>query len=152
MQTAKMFRFSMLLAIVITIAATAISQAQTTATVTLNLTKYSKVEHAAAGDYVGVSPGVIRLHVGDHLVFVNTDSRHHTATSIADASSFPEEPRWSTDQLKPNGNIGASAWSTGDLGPGARSTPLTATKPGTYLYGCFFDYSAGMRGVIVVEP
>ena len=134
------------------IAAGAVSQADSTTTVTLNLTKYSKVEHASAGDYVGVSPGIVTMHVGDHVVFVNGDTRHHTATFIAGSSTFPAEPRWGADQLKPNGSIGGAAWSTGDLGPGARSSPLAATKPGTYLYGCFFDYSAGMRGVIVVEP
>src|ERR1700730_11912365 len=119
MQTATGFKFLLVLGVAMGLANTAISRAETTATVTLNLTKYSTVEHAAAGDYAGVSPGIIKLHVGDRLVFVNTDTRHHTATSIAGSSSFPEEPRWSADQLKPNGTILSSSWSTGDLGPGS---------------------------------
>lgn len=125
--------------------------AQRTATVRLNLSAYSTLQHASTGDYVGVSPGVITVHVGDSIVFVNSDNRHHTASSIAGAS-FPQEPKWSADELKAGGAIGAARWSTGDLAPGARSAPLTATKPGTFLYGCFFDYTAGMRGTVIVEP
>src|SRR5579864_187341 len=123
--------------------------AQSTAAITLNLTKFSAVQHAAAGDYAGVSPGVTTVHVGDRIVFVNTDSAHHTATAIAGAASFPTEPRWSATELKASGEIGGPSWSTGDIAPGARSAALIATKPGTYLFGCFFDYSAGMRGVII---
>lgn len=150
MHSMRDFRFWLMLVVAFSMAGASASRAQGTATVRLNLAKYAQVEHASAGDYDGVSPGVITLHVGDHLVFVNSDTRHHTATFIAGAS-FPQEPRWSAEQLKFNGSIGASSWSTGDLAPGAHSAPLTATKEGTYLYGCFFDYSAGMRGVVVVE-
>ncbi len=125
--------------------------AQRTATVHLNLGAYPTLQHASAGDYVGVSPGVITVHVGDSIVFVNGDNRHHTATSIAGAT-FPQEPKWSADELKAGGAIGTKRWSTGDLPPGGRSAPLTATRPGTFLYGCFFDYTAGMRGTVIVEP
>ena len=99
-----------------------------------------------------MSPGRVVLHVGQSIVFVNTDSRHHTATSLGDASSFPQDPRWTDAALRASGSIGAGMWSSGDIAPGARSNPITATAPGTYLYGCFFDYSAGVRGEIVVEP
>ena len=152
MQLLKMGRILVLLAVAASVAGPVISRAQGAETVNPNITKYAKVEHSAAGDYVGVSQGVVTLHVGDHLVFVNSDTRHHTATFIAGATKFPQEPRWGADQLKANGSIGGPAWSTGDLAPGERSAPLTASKAGTYLYGCFFDYSAGMRGVVVVEP
>ncbi len=134
------------------IAGSSPASAQTAIQVTLNLSRYSTVQHAPAGQYAGVSPGVIRVHVGDYVVFYNSDSAHHTATSIAGATTFPEEPRWSVSVLKASGSIGSDNWSTGDLAPGARSAPIEASKAGTYLYGCFFDYSAGMRGVIIVEP
>lgn len=121
--------------------------------VTLNLVQYSKIVHGAAGDYVGVSPGSVRVHVGDQIVFANDDSGHHTATLIAtSAREFPANPRFTDAALKYSGSIGDAAWSSGDIAPGRRSPPLIAKKPGTYLYGCFYDYSAGMRGVIVVEP
>jgi len=124
----------------------------TPVTVTLDLTRYSGVQHLAAGPYAGVSPGRVVVHVGDAVVFVNSDDRHHTATSLGEATSFPQDPRWTDSVLHPSGSIGGGMWSSGDLAPGARSSPIPVTKPGTYLYGCFFDYSAGMRAEIIVEP
>lgn len=124
----------------------------TPVTVTMDLSRYANVERVPAGQYAGVSPGRVVVHVGQSIVFVNTDSRHHTATSLGDASSFPQDPRWTDAALRASGSIGAGMWSSGDIAPGARSNPITATAPGTYLYGCFFDYSAGVRGEIVVEP
>ncbi|MDQ6767455.1 MAG: hypothetical protein M3Z41_06560 [Candidatus Eremiobacteraeota bacterium] len=120
--------------------------------VTLDLTRYASVARTAAGEYAGVAPGRIVVHVGQAVVFANSDTRHHTATSLPDASKFPPNPRWTDSVLHPSGTIGAGAWSTGDIAPGGRSSPIAATKAGTYLYGCFYDYSAGMRGEIVVEP
>jgi plastocyanin len=120
--------------------------------VTLDLTRYSSVSHLKAGDYAGVSPGRLIVHVGESVVFVNGDSRHHTASSLGEVSEFPQDPHWTDSVLRASGTIGAGSWSTGDIAPGARSAPVVATKAGTYLYGCFFDYSAGMRGEIVVEP
>jgi plastocyanin len=124
-----------------------------TSAVTLNLSRYSKVARLDAGPYAGVSPGRLVIHAGDAVVFANTDSRHHTATGIPDATAFPSDtPRWTDQALKASSSIGPGAWSTGDLAPGQRSAPMIARTPGTYLYGCFYDYSAGMRGEIVVEP
>lgn len=120
--------------------------------VTLDLTRYSSVGHLSAGDYAGVSPGRVVVHVGDFIVFANGDSRHHTATSLGETSAFPRDPHWTDAVLHASGSIGAGSWSSGDIAPGARSAPMVATKAGTYLYGCFFDYSAGMRGEIVVQP
>jgi plastocyanin len=122
------------------------------AIVTLDLTRYSGVAHLDAGAYAGVSPGRVVLHVGQTIVFVNSDARHHTATSLGEVSEFPQNPHWTDSALKASGAIGSGAWTTGDIAPGARSSPIAASKAGTYLYGCFYDYSAGMRGEIVVEP
>ena len=120
-------------------------------TVTLDLTRYPSVGHLAAGAYAGVSPGRVVVHVGEAIVFVNSDTRHHTATFLAE-STFPPTPRWTESVLHASGTIGGGPWSSGDLAPGTRSAPIAVTKAGTYLYGCFFDYSAGMRGEIVVQP
>ncbi len=138
-------------AAVVTPAAQALS-AGAPVIVTLDLTRYSSVAHLDAGAYAGVSPGRIVVHVGQMVVFVNSDARHHTATSLGEASEFPQDPRWTDSALKASGTIGSGAWTTGDIAPGARSSPIAATRAGTYLYGCFYDYSAGMRGEIVVEP
>jgi plastocyanin len=118
----------------------------------MSLTKYTTVETIDAGKVVGVHPAVVHVHVGDRIVFANDDSDHHTATSLLGAASFVADPRWTDDALHQTGSIGPGFWSTGDLSPGARSAPLIAQKAGTYLYGCFFDYGAGLRGEIVVAP
>lgn len=120
--------------------------------VSLSLSKYTAVRSTDAGSTVGVKPDVVHVHVGDSIVFVNDDTDHHTATSLASATSFVDDPRWTDDALKASGSIGPGFWSTGDLSPGQRSAPMVAAKAGTYLFGCFFDYGAGMRGEIVVEP
>jgi plastocyanin len=123
-----------------------------TVSVSLSLTKYDTVVHGSAGAYVGVSPGVLHVHVGDRVVFVNDDNKVHTATGLTESVAFPEDPHWTDEALRAGGAIGSGAWSTGELKSGASSVPILAKKSGTYLFGCFFDYSAGMRGEIVVEP
>jgi plastocyanin len=121
--------------------------------VSLSMSRNSKVVHIGAGDAMGIAPQILRVHVGDRVVFVDDDAKeHHTATGLTGASAFVDDPRWTDASLKAYGQIGPAAWSTGDLAPGARSAPLVAAKPGTYLYGCFFHYTAGMRGEIIVEP
>jgi plastocyanin len=122
------------------------------AVVSLSLSKYGNVQTIGAGTTAGVRPGILTVHVGDRVVFVNDDTDHHTATSLVGAGAFVDDPRWTDDALHAVGEIGPGFWSTGDLAPGQRSAPLVAKRPGTYLYGCFFDYGAGMRGEIVVEP
>jgi plastocyanin len=37
------------------------------------------------------------------------------------------------------------------LQPGGSSGVFIANSAGTYLYGCFFHYSGGMRGVIIAH-
>lgn len=123
-----------------------------TTTVSLSLTKYTEIGKIDAGSTVGVRPRVVHLHVGDHVVFVNDDTDHHTATALVHAVTFVDDPRWTDDALHESGDIGSGFWTTGDLAPGQKSAPLVAKKTGTYLFGCFFDYGAGMRGEIVVEP
>lgn len=139
-----------MLALVTQIAAGATAQADG-ATVTLSITRFGQVHRIDAGDYFGASPGVVRVKVGDRVTFVNEDAKHHTATGIVGARSFVPDPHWTDAALGAAGAIGGGAWSTGDLAPGKSATVMTA-KPGTYLWGCFFEYSAGMRGEIVVEP
>ena len=121
----------------------------------LSLMKFTKVTHLDAGASAGVSPSRVVVHVGDWIVFANQDSSHHTATGLVAATrplKFVDSPKWTDTALKFGGAIGTDVWSTGDLAPGARSQPMKVDRPGTYLYGCFFDYGAGMRGEIVVEP
>lgn len=120
--------------------------------VSLSLSKYGSVQTLDAGQSAGVRPQVVHVKVGQTVTFVNDDTDHHTATSLLGASTFIDDPRWTDDALHASGAIGPGFWSTGDLAPGQRSAPLLAKQAGTYLFGCFFDYGAGMRGEIVVEP
>jgi plastocyanin len=120
--------------------------------VSLSLSKYTSVQAIEAGSTVGVRPGLVRVHVGDRVVFVNDDTDHHTATALLNAATFVDDPRWTDEALHAAGAIGAGFWSTGDLAPVQKSQPLVAKKAGTFLFGCFFDYGAGMRGEIIVEP
>ncbi len=120
--------------------------------ITLDLGRYSQVGHLDAGPYAGVSSGRVVVRVGDSVVFVNSDSRRHTATSLGDATVFPKDPHWTDSALRASGTISGAGWSTGDLAPGTRSAPIAVTQAGTYLYGDFYDYSAGVRGEIVVKP
>ncbi len=122
------------------------------AVVRLSLTHNTTIVHVKAGDMVGSAPQILRVHVGDRVVFANDDPKaDHTATGLP-GSAFVDDPHWSDASLKAYGQIGDDAWSSGDLAPGKRSPPLPVSKAGTYLYGCFFHYSAGMRGEIIVEP
>jgi plastocyanin len=145
-------RLAIVAACLVATASTGARAEVTPVTITLDLSRYASIARLPAGDYAGVSPGRVVVHVGQAVVFVNSDTRHHTATALVDATSFPQDPRWTDSALRASGSIGNGMWSSGDLAPGARSNPIAASRPGTYLYGCFFDYSAGMRGEIVVEP
>jgi plastocyanin len=127
------------------------AQAQTI-TVSLSLAKYDSIKHGQAGDFVGVSPGVLHVHVGDQIVFVNEDSKVHTVTSLPESNAFTEDPHWTDDVLRASGAIGTGAWTSGEIKPGASSRPIAVKKAGKYLYGCFYDYSAGMRGEIIADP
>lgn len=122
-----------------------------TFTVSLSLAKFTAVVHTPAGDAVGISPAVLRIHVGDRVIFKNDDTHAHTATGLS-GTAFVDDPMWTDASTRPSTMIGTGQWSSGEIRPGASSPELSAKTPGTYLYGCFFDYSAGMRGEIIVEP
>jgi len=148
----SIFALATLVLTTLTAASTPPSASAPVVQITLSLDRYTKVAHIAAGDSVGVSPSVVTVHVGDAIEFINADaSAHHTATGLPGATRF-SEPRWTAASLKPTGSLAPTAWSTGDLAPGAKSAPMVASTPGTFLYGCFFHYSAGMRGEIIVQP
>lgn len=137
-------------AALLVLAASGPAQADTF-TVSLSLAKFAAVVHTSAGDAVGISPAVLRIHVGDRVIFKNDDTHAHTATGLA-GTTFVDDPMWTDASTRPSTTIDTGQWSTGEIRPGASSPVLLAKTPGTFLYGCFFDYSAGMRGEIIVEP
>jgi plastocyanin len=110
----------------------------------------SSVAATAYGSAGGYAPVVTTVALGSSVRFVNVDSFSHTSTSIAGAS-FPSASPFGGSALTLSGGTLSGGWSSGTLGAGTASQPLLADKAGTYLYGCFFHYSAPMRGAIVVK-
>ena len=105
-----------------------------------------------AGSARGFSPAAITIPVGSGVRFVNVDNTTHTVTAIPGASTFPSISPFSASALQPGATSELSGvWGAGVLQPGAASGVFVANTPGTYLYGCFFHYSGGMRGVIIAR-
>jgi len=93
----------------------------------------------------GYTPAQAKVHVGDHVVFLNIDDEPHTAT-LRLAEGFP------ATATKSKGHMLSQAWSTGDIKADGQSAPLLADKVGTYAYGCAHHFSDGQRGTIIVAP
>ena len=105
-----------------------------------------------AGSSRGFSPAVITIPVGSGVRFVNVDNTTHTVTAIPGASAFPSTSPFSASALSPGATSDLSGtWGAGVLQPGGSSGVFIANSAGTYLYGCFFHYSGGMRGVIIAH-
>ncbi|HEX3550262.1 MAG TPA: plastocyanin/azurin family copper-binding protein [Candidatus Elarobacter sp.] len=118
-------------------------------TIDVSLTA-STVIATAYGTSGGFMPGVASVPVGATVRFVNVDSFGHTSTSLSGAS-FPAASPFDASAQLTSGTTLSGGWSSGTLGAGNGSQVLLADKPGTYLYGCFFHYTAPMRGAIVVQ-
>jgi plastocyanin len=110
------------------------------------------LESTPLGDARGFSPEVTNVSVGSGVRFLNVDNTEHTATSIPGATAFPSVSPFGVSALQPTANVGISgSWGAGALEPGQMSQVFAVSQPGTYIYGCFFHYSGGMRGVIVAK-
>ncbi|HZX68245.1 MAG TPA: plastocyanin/azurin family copper-binding protein [Candidatus Elarobacter sp.] len=121
--------------------------ASTTIDVSLTSSVVSSTPYGSSG---GFSPAITSVPVGASIRFVNVDSFDHTSTAISGTSFPSSSPFDATAQLMSGATL-SGGWSTGTLGAGNGSQILLADKAGTYLYGCFFHYSAPMRGAIVVH-
>jgi plastocyanin len=100
----------------------------------------------------GFSPEVTNIAVGSGVQFVNVDNTEHTATSIPGTTIFPGQSPFGIAALTPTSNVGiGGTWGAGGLLPGQSSQVFLVNQPGTYIYGCFFHYSGGMRGEIVAQ-
>jgi plastocyanin len=104
------------------------------------------------GTALGFSPATITIPVGSGVRFVNVDNTTHTVTAIPGATTFPPVSPFTAAALQPGATSDLSgAWGAGALQPGGTSGVFVANTAGTYLYGCFFHYSGGMRGVIIAH-
>jgi plastocyanin len=125
--------------------------AAASASVTINVSLTSSVVTTTAyGTSGGFSPAVTTVPVGATVRFVNVDSFGHTSTSLT-GTSFPAPSPFAASAQLTSGTTLSGGWSSGTLGAGNGSQVLLADKAGTYLYGCFFHYTAPMRGAIVVQ-
>jgi plastocyanin len=70
------------------------------------------------------SPNPVSLRVGQQVIWRNTDSITHTASS--------------------------GSFDTGTVGPGAMSKPITMTAAGTFPYQC--NIHPSMKGTLNVTP
>lgn len=127
-----------------------------THTVALNLTVYQNPTNTPYGESIAIKPAILMVAVGDTIVFKNADGFNHTATSIPAADTtnetqFPNKYPFNSGALNATGATLSGGWSSGALQAGSTSQAVLADKAGTYLYGCFYHYSANMRGAIVAQ-
>jgi len=125
------------------------SAAAATTTIDVSLTS-SPVTATAYGSAGGYTPAVTTVALGSTVRFLNTDSFAHTASSFG-GTSFPPASPLGGSALNQSGGTLSGGFTSGTLAAGTASQSLLADKTGTYLYGCFFHYSAPMRGAIVVQ-
>jgi len=110
------------------------------------------LESTPAGDARGFSPELTDVSVGSGVQFVNVDNTTHTATAIVDATTYPTQSPFGIAALQPSTSSNLSgSWGAGALQAGQMSKVFVVNQAGTYLYGCFFHYSGGMRGEIVAH-
>lgn len=125
-------------------------------TIDLNLTVYQNPTSTPYGSSIAVKPPVLNVAVGDTIVFKNADGFNHTGTSIPvgdtnNETQFPTKYPFGSSALSAFGTTLSGGWSSGALQAGSTSNAVLADKAGTYLYGCFYHYSANMRGAIVAQ-
>ena len=122
---------------------------QAAVTVDVSLTAFPSAA-TAYGDGAGYAPDVANVALGTTIRFVNVDAFAHTATSIR-ATAFPATSPFDASALATSGATLSGGFTTGALAAGDGSQLVLADAPGTYLFGCFFHYTAPMRGAIVVR-
>lgn len=99
----------------------------------------------------GFSPALAVVARGTVVQFHNQDGFNHTASSVAGTSFPAKSPIPSADLKQAGTDIAQPGWTTGLLTGGSFSVSFTTSSAGTFLFGCFYHYDEGMRGVIVVQ-
>jgi plastocyanin len=120
-------------------------------TIDVSLTQFGQASPTPYGPSLGYSRAITTVSVGTQVHFVNVDSFAHTATAIPGATAFPSGSPFNAGALQQKGTTISSDWTSGAIQPNGSSQTITADQPGTYLFGCFFHYGAGMRAAIVAQ-
>jgi plastocyanin len=120
-------------------------------TVQVSLSQFGQQQSTPYGSSLGYSPPVTMISVGSQIHFVNVDSFQHTATLLQGFTSFPPSSPLKGSAETQAGTTLSSNWSSGVLQPSSSSQTITADVAGTYLFGCYFHYSGGMRAAIVAQ-
>ena len=116
--------------------------------VNLTLSVPTKTQYGESG---GFKPAITTVAVGSQIRFVNTDSFAHTATIIPNAQTFPSGSPFNVSAVTQHGTTLSGGFTSGALQAGSSSQTITADRPGTYLFGCFFHYGAPMRAAIIAQ-
>lgn len=131
-------------------APTGSSHLATAMTIETSLLNYPSMA-SAFGMVGGFSPALAVVARGTVVQFHNQDGFNHTASSVA-GTSFPGKSPIGVGALKQTGtDVAQAGWSTGVLTGGSFSASFTTSSAGQFLYGCFYHYPDGMRGVIIVQ-
>jgi len=131
-------------------APTSSSHLATAVTIETSLLNYPGMS-SSFGMVGGFSPALAVVAHGTVIQFHNQDGFNHTASSVAGAS-FPAKSPIGFGALHQSGtDVAQAGWSTGLLTGGAFSVSFTTSAAGQFLYGCFYHYPDGMRGVIIVQ-
>lgn len=120
-------------------------------TIEVSLTQFGSPQPTPYGSSLGYKPAITTVSVGSQIHFVNVDSFPHTATAIQGFTSFPAGYRIPGSAVAQSGSTISSSWSSGALQASQSSQTITVDQPGTYLFGCYFHYSGGMRAAIVAQ-
>lgn len=126
------------------------TQVASAVTVHVSLLNYPDMS-SAYGMIGGFNPALVVVARGTVIQFHNEDGFNHTASSIA-GTTFPGGTPIPSTALTPSGSdVAQAGWSSGLLQSGSYSRSFTTSVVGQYLFGCYYHYTSGMRGVIVVQ-
>ncbi len=126
------------------------NQVASAVTVSVSLLNYPAMS-SAFGMVGGFSPALVVVARGTTVQFHNLDGFNHTASSVPGATFPGGSPIPATAQSPSGTDIAQPGWSTGILTASSFSRSFSTSSAGQFLFGCYYHYADGMRGVIIVQ-